>query len=217
MKDIQSVLDQFRKGRHEFENGHLEGFEGVNPFELFELWTAEAVESKEKEPNAFVLSTVDTQGQPSSRILYLKDIVEEKYVFYTNYKSQKGDDLQDNDKVSMLFFWPDSSRQVRVQGKCTKAPSDLSDRYFASRPKSSQIGAWASEQSQDLESREDLEKRVLELTEKYQGEVPRPQHWGGYWVEPTEFEFWQGRPSRLHDRIVFTRKSEQWTIRRLNP
>jgi len=214
MKDI---LDQFRLGRHEFENGSLIGFEGLNPYDLFELWTTEAVNNKEREPNAFVLSTVSSDGQPSSRILYLKDIIEKELVFYTNYKSKKGEQIAVNSKVSMLFFWPDSSRQIRVEGVCTKVDSNISDAYFNSRPRASQIGAWASHQSEELVDRSELEERVKLYEEKFTGTVPRPEHWGGYQVKPTAFEFWQGRPSRLHDRVVFTENEGSWDIHKKNP
>lgn len=214
---MKNILDSFRLGRHEFENGRLDGFEGLDPFELFELWTTEAVENKESEPNAFVLSTVDDKGQASSRIVYLKDIIEGKFVLYTNYNSQKGRDIESNPKVSMLFFWPGCSRQIRIEGNCSKVTAQISDDYFASRPRGSQIGAWASNQSEELENREDLEQRVVDFEAKFSSDVPRPEHWGGYWIEPTHFEFWQGRPSRLHDRITFDNSQGDWSINRLNP
>lgn len=214
MKDI---LDSFRLGRHEFENGHLEGFEGLDPFQLFELWTTEAVETKEKEPNAFALSTVNASGQASSRIVYLKDIIDNQFVLYTNYNSRKGEEIIENSKVSMLFFWPDSLRQIRIEGVCSKVNPEISDKYFDSRPRGSQIGAWASNQSDELEDRSELESRVKEFEEKFPNKVPRPDHWGGYGIKPERFEFWQGRPSRLHDRIVFEEKNQSWSIRRLNP
>lgn len=217
MKDFDEILGQFRDGHHEFENGHLEDFSGVDAYDLFQLWTKEAIDREEREANAFVLSTVNAAGQPSSRILYLKDIIDKNLVFYTNYSSHKGTDLAGNDQVSMLFFWPESSRQVRVQGKCIKAPAEVSDAYFNSRPRGSQIGAWASDQSQSLTSRSELEERVKTFEAKFTNEVPRPPHWGGYFVMPELFEFWQGRPSRLHDRIVFRRVGQSWELDRLNP
>lgn len=214
---MKEILDQFRLGRHEFENGSLEGFEGLDPYDLFELWTTEAVQNKEREPNAFVLSTVSTDGQPSSRILYLKDIIEKQLVFYTNYKSKKGGEIAENSKISMLFFWPESSRQIRVEGICTKVDAQISDDYFNSRPRGSKIGAWASHQSEELTDRNELEDRVKMYEEKFTDEVPRPEHWGGYQVKPTAFEFWQGRPSRLHDRIIFTPEKDSWNIHKQNP
>ncbi|MDC3253190.1 pyridoxamine 5'-phosphate oxidase [Crocinitomicaceae bacterium] len=214
---MKKILDTFRQGHHEFENGRIDDFEGVNPFDLFELWTTEAVENKENEPNAFVLATVNESGQSSSRIVYLKDIIENKFVFYTNYNSQKGRDIESNPKVSMLFFWPGTSRQVRIEGHCSKVHSDTSDAYFASRPRGSQIGAWASNQSEELTNREVLEAQFEAFESKFPGEIPRPEHWGGYWIDPSKIEFWQGRPSRLHDRIQFEKNEDTWKNRRLNP
>lgn len=217
MITIEDILKKFREGHDEFDNGHLECFDVSEPFDLFQSWTKEAVEIGELEANAFILSTVDRENQPSSRILYLKELIDGKLVFYTNYNSKKGQDIEINTKVSMLFFWPQSSRQIRVQGECTKVASTVSDDYFASRPRGSQIGAWASHQSETLTTRDELEDRVKEYEAKFEGEVPRPPHWGGYEVKPTRFEFWQGRPSRLHDRIVFSEENGIWMLERLNP
>jgi len=214
MKDL---LDKFRLGHNEFENGRLDGIEGINPYDLFELWMTEAVETNEREANAFVLSTIDETNKPSSRIVYLKDIIENQFVLYTNYKSKKGRSIAANEKVSMLFFWPAVSRQIRIEGICTKVKEEISDAYFASRPRASQIGAWASDQSQELKDRAELEQRVKEFDEKFTGEVPRPEHWGGFQIRPETFEFWQGRPSRLHDRIVFSVEDGHWNTSKLNP
>lgn len=217
MANINDIMDGFRDGHHEFNNGHLESFDGANPYDLFNAWTEEAVTNEELEPNAFVLSTVSADGQPSSRVVYLKDNIDGKLVLYTNYSSLKGEEIANNGKVNMLFFWPKSARQIRIQGICSKVPTAVSDTYFASRPRGSQIGAWASNQSDVLANREELEQQVKSIEEKFPNEVPRPEFWGGYWIEPTQFEFWQGRPSRLHDRIVFKRTNSDWKIERLNP
>ncbi len=214
---MKEIMDQFREGRHEFENGRLDGIEVADPYHLFEEWMKQAVERKELEPNAFMLSTVNEQGIPSSRIVYLKEVLDNQFVFYTNYKSRKGHDIEVNNRVSMSFFWPDSSRQVHVIGTCTKVPAEVSDDYFASRPRGSQIGAWASWQSQELKDRAELEARVGEYDKKFTGEVPRPEHWGGYQVQPMSIEFWQGRPSRLHDRLLFTRSGDSWALSLMNP
>ena len=214
MKDI---LDKFRLGRHEFENGRLDGIEGIDPYDLLELWVTEATENNEREANAFVLSTVNDSGCPSSRIVYLKDIIDRQFIFYTNYNSKKGKEIAANKNVSMLFFWPDASRQIRIEGICTKTSAEVSDAYFASRPNGSKIGAWASNQSEELQDREELEARVKLFEEKFPGEVPRPEHWGGYQIKPVAFEFWQGRPSRLHDRIAFTAEGGAWSVRKMNP
>lgn len=217
MKDIRDLMNEFRAGHHEFEKGHLEGFEGVDPSALFDSWIAEAVEQEEMEANAFVLSTVDSQQQPSSRVVYLKDKIDGQLVFYTNYESKKGKDMELNPRVSMLFFYPKSSRQIRIEGVCSKLAEELSDNYFESRPRYSKLGAIASQQSAELSSREELEEKVKALDKQFQEQIARPKNWGGYQIFPTRYEFWQGRPSRLHDRIVFEKDGASWKITRLNP
>lgn len=214
MKDF---LQKFRADHHEFVNGNFEDITGGNPFELFQIWFEEAVEASEKESNAFVLSTVNKDLQPSLRIVYLKEVVDEQFVFFTNYNSQKGNEIAENNKVSMLFFWPLLSRQIRIEGICIKTAEAISDDYFNSRPRSSQIGAWASHQSEVLKSRQELEDRVAEIDKQYPNKIPRPQHWGGYQIKPTQIEFWQGRPSRLHDRLVLTLECGEWKTKRINP
>ena len=214
---MSDYLDKLRDDHHEFINGNFEDITGGNPFELFELWFNEAVEKPELEPNAFVLSTVDNKHQPTSRIVYLKQIFEQQFVFFTNYNSQKGIEIAGNNRVSMLFFWPLLSRQVRIEGFCTKTNAQVSDIYFNSRPRSSQIAAWASHQSEVLNDRKELDQRVIDLNERFKDEVPRPEHWGGYQIKPTHIEFWQGRPSRLHDRLVLTEENGYWTAQRKNP
>ena len=215
--DIKDIMNQFRQGRHEFENGRLDGIEVADPYLLFEEWMKEAVEKKEPEVNAFVLSTANEKKQPSSRIVYLKELIEGEFVFYSNYSSHKGLDISVNNRVGALFFWPQLSRQIRIEGICTKVSKEVSDDYFASRPRSSQIGAWASQQSQILNGREELEARVQQFEKEFIGDVPRPDFWGGYGIKPTTFEFWQGRPSRLHDRLFFTSSEEGWKLVQLNP
>lgn len=214
---MSNYLDKLRDDHHEFINGNFEDITGGNPFELFEIWFNEAVEKPELEPNAFVLSTVNSEHQPTSRIVYLKQIFEQQFVFFTNYNSQKGIEIARNNRVSMLFFWPLLSRQVRIEGICTKTNEQVSDVYFNSRPKSSQIAAWASHQSEVLSDRKEIDQRVVELNERYLDVVPRPEHWGGYQIKPTQIEFWQGRPSRLHDRLVLTEENGFWTAQRKNP
>lgn len=217
MRDIRDVINDFRAGHHEFEHGHLEGFDGLDPSKLLDSWLTEAVENEELEANAFVLSTVSMDGKPSGRILYLKDIIDDQLVFYTNYNSQKGRDIANNGNISMLFFYPKTSRQIRIEGFCTKLASEHSDKYFESRPRYSKLGAIASAQSSPLASREELEEKVKELDAHYGEVIPRPAYWGGYQVKPTRYEFWQGRPSRLHDRIVFELDGNDWKITRINP
>jgi pyridoxamine 5'-phosphate oxidase len=214
---MEDFLEQMRNDHKDFDHGSLEGKFGSQPFELFSTWFSEAIETKQVEPNAFVLSTVSKALQTSSRILYLKEVLDNQFVFYTNYNSHKGTDLMHNNTASMLFFWPNLQRQVRIEGVCAKVATEISDAYFASRPRASQIGAWASHQSEKLDDRSELEQRVEALALQFPTEVPRPPHWGGYALLPTKVEFWQGRPSRLHDRIVFEQNADQWEIYRMNP
>ncbi len=213
---MDDFFQALRDDHSDFDKGKLESHMGDAPFEMFFAWYKDAFD-KENEPNAMTISTVNKDGAPSSRIVYLKECSSEKFIFYTNYKSQKGKDIESNPNVSLLFFWPQSQRQIRIDGLATKVDSKLSDEYFASRPRASQLGAWASHQSEVLESRDVLEKRLIELNEKYPNAVPRPEHWGGYQVFANHIEFWQGRPSRLHDRFVFQLVDDKWKVFRINP
>jgi pyridoxamine 5'-phosphate oxidase len=214
---MDDFLDAIRNDHHNFDKGKLSDHFGDNPLELFKKWYKEAFESTQAEPHAMSLSTVSAEGKPTSRIVYLKELAEDGFVFYTNYKSEKGKHLESNPHVSILFFWNVLEREVRIEGKATKVSAALSNEYFASRPRGSQLGAWASHQSDVLEDRSELELRLIELAEKYPNEVPRPPHWGGYVIEAQKLEFWQGRPSRLHDRIVFEKENDSWEIYRKNP
>ncbi len=214
---MDDLLKAIRDDHRDFDYGSLEGNFGNEPFSLFKEWYAEALSSSEPEANAFVLSTADLQARPSARILYLKELVDERFIFYTNYQSQKGKELAANPNASMLFFWPTLQRQIRIEGTCSKVSEEISDAYFNSRPHASKIGAWASHQSEGLDNRKDLEERFEKYAEDFKEYVPRPAHWGGYEMKPSYFEFWQGRPSRLHDRIVFEWENSSWTIKRINP
>ncbi len=214
---MTDVFDELRNDHSNFNKGKIEDFSIKNPFDLFSSWYEEAFQKKVNEPNAFSLSTVSKEGSPSSRIVYLKELMNEKFIFYTNYHSQKGKNIAENSNVSLLFFWPELERQIRIEGKASKVDSAISDAYFASRPRTSQIGAWASDQSEIIGSPTELEDKLSFYNEKYSGEIPRPPHWGGYEVSPQLIEFWQGRPSRLHDRLVFKKTNKEWMNLRKNP
>lgn len=190
-----------------------------NPVQQFQQWLQEALDSKVDEPTAMVLSTVSGAGKPSARVVLLKGVDAQGFTFFTNYESRKGHDLEENPQASLTFFWPALERQVRIEGKIVKVDAAESDSYFHSRPKGSQIGAWASPQSQVIAARGVLEQREQEFSEKFasQDVVPRPAHWGGYRLQPDYVEFWQGRPSRLHDRVVYALENGQWAIKRLAP
>ncbi|BDB25088.1 pyridoxine/pyridoxamine 5'-phosphate oxidase [Cupriavidus sp. TA19] len=189
-----------------------------DPMSQFKRWFDEAVTAKLPEPNAMTLATVGADGQPSARIVLLKGIDDRGFTFFTNYESRKGLDLAANPRAALLFHWVQLERQVRVEGIVEKVAEDESDAYFASRPLGSRVGAWASEQSREVPGRDVLEQRELEYRSKFGDNPPRPPHWGGYRLVPTALEFWQGRPSRLHDRIVFrVQPGGAWQIVRLSP
>ncbi len=190
-----------------------------DPVHQFKKWFDAAIHSEVNEPNAMVLSTVSSHHLPSSRVVLLKDIVAEGLVFFTNYESRKGEEMKANPHAALLFFWPELQRQVRIEGVIDFVSGADSDEYFQSRPKGSRIGALASPQSHEIPNRSFLENRVEELERQYNGSdtVPRPSHWGGYLLKPIYFEFWQGRASRLHDRIVYKKVSDSWTITRIAP
>ncbi|MDF7811650.1 pyridoxamine 5'-phosphate oxidase [Hymenobacter sp. YC55] len=186
----------------------------------FRVWLEEALQAQLDEPTAMTLSTVAANGQPSARVVLLKGLPDDAaFLFYTNYDSRKGRDLVERPLAALTFFWPGLERQVRVEGRVEKAPEALSTEYFQSRPRGSQIGAWASPQSQVITSREELEERERSIAADFDGQelLPRPPHWGGYLLRPHRIEFWQGRPSRLHDRIVYELEGDTWRLSRLAP
>lgn len=190
----------------------------ADPFEQFAHWMNDAIAAGLKEPNAMTLATVSPAGIPSTRVVLLKGFDTEGFLFFTNYESRKGRDLEQNPNANLHFFWLELERQINIGGVAECIAAEGSDQYFSSRPFESRIGAWASHQSEQLDGRAELEARVAELSAKYaDGNVPRPPYWGGYRVRPNRFEFWQGRESRLHDRICYEISDASWQISRLSP
>ena len=216
MEDLQNYLNTIRR---DFSDQPLNQHSvDAHPLTQFGRWFEEAVNAQILDPYAMSLSTVNTEGQPSNRIVYLRNVNEEGFVFYTNYKSRKAHHIQHNDKVALTFFWAEIDRQIRIEGVVKKMSKERSDIYFAQRPRESQIGAWASPQSTKIKSREELEELVTFYTQKFNNsEVYRPLHWGGYTVVPHFYEFWQGRPNRLHDRLTYTKEGKKWSLNRLAP
>lgn len=212
-KKVADLREDYRLQALEINDVH------THPFLQFQQWFNDALQSNLKEPNAMTLATASTNGIPSARIVLLKGYSETGFLFYTNYNSKKGKELLENPNAALVFCWLELERQVRIEGKVSKLSPEASTQYFQSRPKGSQIGAWASPQSEVIEDRNILEKNVLMLNEKYAAEetLPRPEHWGGFLIEPTMVEFWQGRSSRLHDRIRYTGEKGLWKVDRLAP
>ena len=215
---MQKDLGNYRKSYE--KKALLESEVGDNPLVLFQQWfhEVEASESTD-EPNAMSLSTVGEDGFPKTRVVLLKRFNEDGFIFFSNYQSEKGKSIAVHPEVCLSFFWPVLERQVIIKGKAEQLAVNLSEGYFESRPRGSQLGAWASDQSQAVPSREFLEERLQQFEEEYEGqEVPKPPHWGGYLVRPVSIEFWQGRPNRLHDRIRFSlEENYDWTVERLAP
>lgn len=192
----------------------------ANPISQFQTWLEEALQANVEEATAMVLSTVSAEGFPSARVVLLKGVQNDGFVFFTNYQSRKGQELNANPRAALTFFWPELERQVRIEGVVAKVAEEVSDAYFATRPQGSQIGAWASPQSLEVDSRETIEKALQLFAEKYaeEGKMERPSHWGGYALYPTRLEFWQGRADRLHDRILYKKEEEGgWSVVRLAP
>ena len=213
MKGISELRREY--SREKLDMQHVD----KNPFRQFEKWFREAIESEALEPNAMNLATVSEGGRPTSRVVLLKGVENDQFVFYTNFQSQKGRELDANPACALNFFWAELERQVRIEGIAQRVAPELSDQYFQSRPRDSQIGAWASPQSSIISDREILEARAKQIKDRFEGfeVLPRPKQWGGYGITPHEIEFWQGRPSRMHDRIVYNLIDEEWKINRLAP
>ncbi len=213
---MSKEIDKLRDKHDDFDADRpMEVFK--SPFEQFSNWFDQAASIPVMEVNAMVISTVGKEQQPSSRTVYLKELDNKGFVFFTNYNSDKGKHLDSNPKASALFFWPELHRQIQIRGSMEKVDSSVSDAYFTSRPRASKLGAWASHQSDILKDRKELEDRLAFYDEKFPLDIPRPAHWGGYRLVPSYFEFWQGRPSRLHDRCVFSFEQNAWRTFFKNP
>jgi len=205
--------------RREFQKGSLTRKSvRTSPFEQFNLWMDDAKNTDEiLDPNAFAISSISENGRPHSRMVLLKEFSESGFVFFTNYESNKGMEIENNPYVSFLFYWEKLERQIRIEGKLERLSDVESDEYFNSRPYSSRIGAWASAQSRKINNRAELEKKVAKYIITYPLNPPRPEHWGGFNLVPDYFEFWQGRSSRIHDRIIYELNNSSWDISRLSP
>ena len=212
-------MDHVARLREEYTRAGLrEADADPDPIEQFRGWFGEALAADLHEPNAMTLATATPDGRPSARVVLLKGFDERGCVFYTNYEGRKGRELEANPRAALVFYWGELERQVRVEGRVSRVSDGESDAYFSGRPRGSQLGALASEQSRPVRDRGALERRLRELEGEYEGrEVPRPAFWGGYRIEPETIEFWQGRENRLHDRLRYSRSEGGWKIERLQP
>ena len=213
-------MDHLARLRKEYTSAGLtESAADPDPIAQFRRWFDTAIGADLHEPNAMTLATATPEGRPSARIVLLKGFDERGFVFYTSYEGRKSEEIEANPRCALVFYWGELERQVRVEGGVSRIPEEESDEYFGSRPRGSQLGAWASEQSRPVEGRDPLEERLRNLEAEYEGrEVLRPPFWGGYRVEPEVIEFWQGRENRLHDRLVYRRSDDDgWSRKRLQP
>ena len=212
-----SIDVDIRNIRRDYRMSSLDELDLLSsPFEMFNRWLNEAIKNELKEPNAFVLSTV-LGNKPKSRVVLLKQILNDKFLFFTNYKSNKGKEIGENPNVSMTFFWEELQRQVRIEGIAEKSSEKISEEYFSMRARDSQIAAWVSHQS-EIMTKKQLENNLEFYKEKFKdGDVPRPAHWGAYEIKPVSIEFWQGGPNRLHNRFLYEFIGESWVFKRLGP
>tara|TARA_B100000614_G_scaffold199716_1_gene180865 strand:- start:182 stop:832 length:651 start_codon:yes stop_codon:yes gene_type:complete len=216
---MDSISDKVKKIRVEYEDKPLNVEDlDTNPLEQFNIWFQIAIDAEVNEANAMAISTISKEGTPRSRYVLFKDIVEDQLVFYSDYESSKGQEMEQNPNISGLFFWPELHRQIRLEGIVSKTSDEVSDSYFASRPRGAQLSAIASSQSSEIEGRETVEDRIKELEKEFDGkDIPRPDNWGGYAIDISFWEFWQGRRSRTHDRFIYIKNDNSWEITRLSP
>ncbi len=213
MHSLSEIRKEYSRATLDFTNV------ASDPIHQFTKWFDEAIKAKVLEPNAMSLATVSNDNRPSCRIVLLKGIEENRFLFYTNYQSHKGKELENNPVCALTFFWPELERQVRIEGAASRVGENQSMEYFQSRPLGAQVSAWASPQSSIIENRTILEERVKQIEKRFEGNnvLPRPHQWGGYAVEPHMIEFWQGRENRLHDRLEYVRVEGSWKLHRLAP
>ncbi|MEA4919070.1 pyridoxamine 5'-phosphate oxidase [Proteiniphilum sp.] len=212
-------MDELNRMRKEYRSGSLKETEMTsNPFDEFQVWLETAITSGLSEPNAMIIASATPDGRPSARVVLLKELNKKGFVFYTNYMSRKGRELLANPFAAAVFDWHEIERQVRIEGIVEKVEDEESDAYFNVRPNDAKIGAWASPQSRIVRGRKELEELEKKYTTQFAGsEIPRPSHWGGFLIQPTMIEFWQGRPNRMHDRMVYYKVDKGWNLKRLAP
>lgn len=212
-------MKKLHKMRREYDSGALQEQEmAADPMEMFARWLEEAIAAGIDEPNAMTLATATPEGKPSARVVLLKEMTRNGFTFFTNYRSRKGEELRLNPYAALVFDWHEMARQVRIEGAVEQLPPDESDAYYLSRPENARIGAWTSPQSRVVADRGELDALQREVEQRFAQEpLPRPDHWGGYLMRPERIEFWQGRPNRMHDRLVYEKNEEEWSLQRLAP